>query len=589
MKCATLLAVAVLFGVSVAMAADVGYVEDFALAKDRGASLAKLIPGTEDYYYYHALHYLNTEQFEKAEALTEPWLERFGQTPRLTEIQTRDALLTFEKNPQRSIDYLRQRLNLRFDHQKAQAGGAPNLPTALDQKRIARPALLADSLIRWKNLDNFEDSALDWLAAEKLEWERRRNLLQRLQRPDIPNLPELVVEDFKAPHPVDFGSLPIHRQVTLDQLAELLKLRPELLNHTLFVQTWLTKLQPGSDEDWRHEPALTKAYLDRFLAFVRRLAPAHNALKAHVLYHRLALDRSQGVYDKPLFLEYLKLPRHQHYMAKRLLEADESRRFPADLNANFSDVTLLPIVGNDEPLVRSYLKHFLLTADTPKEFEPFINDIYLTHLFAETKIENGLGDSEVWASQLPPDAFRQLKERVDIDFDHVAQQPIQADLREWLAATTMARAAGPTLVDPAPSAQLSHHRCQCFMLQKQLKDGPDPDRLRLVHHQLAVTGIDVVAQERSPSRPLAFAARGCHLVASALGDQLALELGEGQEYVQNQPAHRCGGVELLSHRHERHVVLLEGFHETGKVEQGAAEAIDFVDHDAVDLSGGDGG
>jgi hypothetical protein len=417
MKCGTLLAAAVLFGVSVAMAADVGYVEDFALAKDRGASLTKLIPGTEDYYYYHALHYLNTEQFEKAEALTKPWLERFGQTPRLTEIQTRDALLSFERNPQRAIDYLRNRLNLRFDHQKAQAGGAPHLPTALDQKRIARPALLADSLIRWKNLDNFEDSALDWLAAEKLDWERRRNLLQRLQRPDIPNLPELLVEDFKAPHPGDFGSLAIHRQMTLDQLAELLKLRPELLNQTVFVQTWLTKLQPGADEDWRHEPALTKAYLDRLLAFVRRLAPAHNALKAHVLYHRLVLDRSQGVYDKPLFVEYLKLPRQQHYMAKRLIEADESRRFPADLNANFSDVTLLPIVGNDEQLVRSYLKHLLLTADTPKEFEPFINDIYLAHLFAETKIENGLGDSEVWASQLPPDAFRQLKERVDIDFD----------------------------------------------------------------------------------------------------------------------------------------------------------------------------
>src|SRR6188768_2168940 len=36
-------------------AADVGYVEDFALARDRAAALQQLIPGTEDYYYYHAL------------------------------------------------------------------------------------------------------------------------------------------------------------------------------------------------------------------------------------------------------------------------------------------------------------------------------------------------------------------------------------------------------------------------------------------------------------------------------------------------------------------------------------------------------
>src|SRR5262245_57153602 len=41
-------------------AADVGYAEDFALAKDRAAALGQLIPGTEDYYYYHCLHRLNT-------------------------------------------------------------------------------------------------------------------------------------------------------------------------------------------------------------------------------------------------------------------------------------------------------------------------------------------------------------------------------------------------------------------------------------------------------------------------------------------------------------------------------------------------
>src|ERR1700758_2030290 len=74
-------------------AADVGYVEDFALAADRAAALKQLIPGTDDFYYYHCLHLLNTEQFDKAEELTRPWLQRFGQTPRLTEIQTRHALL----------------------------------------------------------------------------------------------------------------------------------------------------------------------------------------------------------------------------------------------------------------------------------------------------------------------------------------------------------------------------------------------------------------------------------------------------------------------------------------------------------------
>ena len=70
MKHRVLCAVWFILMVSVATAGEVGYVEDFALARDRAASLRQLIPGTEDYYYYHCLHFLNTEQFEKAEELT---------------------------------------------------------------------------------------------------------------------------------------------------------------------------------------------------------------------------------------------------------------------------------------------------------------------------------------------------------------------------------------------------------------------------------------------------------------------------------------------------------------------------------------
>src|SRR5438309_12101602 len=95
-----------------AAADEVGFVEDFALAKDRAAALRQLIPGTEDYYYYHALHHLNAEQYDQAQALARPWLEHFGQTPRLTEVQTRHALLTYPRDPQKTLAYLRDRLGL---------------------------------------------------------------------------------------------------------------------------------------------------------------------------------------------------------------------------------------------------------------------------------------------------------------------------------------------------------------------------------------------------------------------------------------------------------------------------------------------
>src|SRR5438874_5451266 len=138
------------------VAGEVGFVEDFALSRDRAAALRQLIPGTEDYYYYYALHYQQTEQFDKAEALVRPWVERFGQTPRLTEIQTRHALLTYERDPQKTLAYLRNKLNLRFDHQRVVPGAVPNLPTALDPRVIAPATLKADALARGANLDNFE-------------------------------------------------------------------------------------------------------------------------------------------------------------------------------------------------------------------------------------------------------------------------------------------------------------------------------------------------------------------------------------------------------------------------------------------------
>src|SRR5260370_10464403 len=47
---------------------------------------------------------------------------------------------------------------------------------------------------------------------------------------------------------------------------------------------------------------------------------------------------------RSLFEEYLKLPRFQPYMSKALLEAKSSADHPADLNANYEGVTLLPVV-----------------------------------------------------------------------------------------------------------------------------------------------------------------------------------------------------------------------------------------------------
>ena len=36
---------------------EVGFIEKFALAPDRAKVLGELVPGSEDYYFFHALHF----------------------------------------------------------------------------------------------------------------------------------------------------------------------------------------------------------------------------------------------------------------------------------------------------------------------------------------------------------------------------------------------------------------------------------------------------------------------------------------------------------------------------------------------------
>ena len=197
-------------------------------------------------------------------------------------------------------------------------------------------------------------------VAQPLEPDRRRILLQRLQCPDYAILPQLIVDDLNHPNSPGFGAFGIHRQLLLAQLDECLRLKPDLLNQQNFINAYLAKLQPSADSHWRHDVAERTAYLDRMWAFVSRLAPVYNSLKAHVLYQRLVHDRAQGEYNKERFLTYLRLPRQAPYPAPAFVEKEESRRFAADLNADFSGLTLLPPIGSDEPLVRSYLQHFFL-------------------------------------------------------------------------------------------------------------------------------------------------------------------------------------------------------------------------------------
>ena len=63
-----------------ALAGDVGFVEDFSLAKDRTVPLKTLIPGTEDYYYYNCLNDQGMGQLDEVDKMLTLWIARYNRT-----------------------------------------------------------------------------------------------------------------------------------------------------------------------------------------------------------------------------------------------------------------------------------------------------------------------------------------------------------------------------------------------------------------------------------------------------------------------------------------------------------------------------
>ena len=396
---------------------EIGFVEDFSLAEDRTEALKQLIPGTEDYYFYHCLHYQHTGDRENYGKMLKAWIKRHKYTAGVKEMINRQALLDYEKSPKECLAHIIDELDIHFNHARVIADQKPNYPTGLDPNAISIPTLLQRAFSHYSNLEGIEDAGLDILPYPELNPDRRRHLFSRLQRPDIPNLPALVVADLKHKHSGGFGSHPIHRRLIRDQLDACLQGMPRLLENTRFVYAYIAKLAAGDDVDLRFHPAEESAYIDRLVAFTRKLAPAFISLKAHALFHRLRLDRDAGTYDHDLFMEYIAIPRGVSYMNPEYLRAVSKRNIPnANLAESFQGVTRFAQVNDDESLVRSYLTHFFIEANDYKTYEKLIRDTYLKKVFAETKIVNGIGDPERWTSLIRPADYQALKDRIDLEF-----------------------------------------------------------------------------------------------------------------------------------------------------------------------------
>jgi len=398
-------------------AGEIDFVEDYVLAADKDKAIQQLIPGTERYYYYVSLRHQAAGQFDEVDAILKKWLalNKNRRTGLYVEVEHRQALLRYRRQPEATLKYLKDKLGLRFDHQR-QIARKSSLPTRLDEQLIARDTLTKRAFAADARLGGFERSALGWLIDHPLDARRRRHLLEMLDRPDYGGLVGLIAADLAEKDSRGFGSLKIHNLLLKDQLDELIKLKGDLLKSSRLVNLYLLRLRPSDDVDWQEDPAEQLAWLERMWAFVKPLPPAFNSLKAHVLYHRLAFDRARGIYDADLFAEYLKLPRSAPYVRAEYLKSHPDRRYAANLRSDYRTQTLRPPIGSDEPLIRSYLERLLVKADSYSAYATWLDDSYLKRVFAETKLLAGVGDAERWVRLLSASQYKALIERVDLDF-----------------------------------------------------------------------------------------------------------------------------------------------------------------------------
>lgn len=402
--------------------------EQFALSTDRKALLAQLIPGSELFYYWSCLERQHAGDYAAVEGLLRTWRERFGESnSRYAEIAVRQHLLTFEQNPKRGWEWLRNQLGTDLSHSADVPGARPEVPTVLDPASVNEAAWKERALaIHPRTVTGLRGAALERLAAEELDDALFASLMSQLRTADLPNIVQLVLRHLELRNSGGFGSLGIHGALTLAQLEELARLRPALLGDEKFVNAWMVRLAPGADENVERDVAARRAYLERLATFSARLSGGFNSLKAHVAFHRLQLDLRTGQLDLARFQEYLRLPRNSSTTPRKAYEDAERTREVAQLGSQFS--TGFGPIANDEPLVRTLLEHFLRDVADTKAFDALVEAKYLKRVFAETKILASSGDMERWYTLLDdPGYYEQLKQRVELQFAPTQKEHFGAD------------------------------------------------------------------------------------------------------------------------------------------------------------------
>ena len=209
---------------------DIAELERFALGEDREVALERLVPGTVDHDYWRGVLFQHQGRLDDVDRILVGWSGRHGASgrERYERLWRRQLLLRAEQDFGRVADDLRVQGGVAFDDRPEVVVQEQRFPSALDPSCIDAGELLRREVHRHPDLATVTDEALPDVVGLIAEGDasRRRSLLKRLRRADVPGVLELVAADLEAGGGGGFGGMAVHGALTLAQLEELGAKRP---------------------------------------------------------------------------------------------------------------------------------------------------------------------------------------------------------------------------------------------------------------------------------------------------------------------------------------------------------------------------
>lgn len=392
-----------------------GFRETFAFAADRKAALAQLIPGTDEHYYFSCLLHQHEGQLDEVSLLLAAWIQRHGRTAWAQEIEARQALLSYDRDPQGTTEWLVDRMGLKFDWRQEVPGKPSELPTRLDDALLDRARLLQRAFeLRPNSIDGLGDGAIRDLVQQGVPTELVRAVLDRIDDPTVPGLVQLVVRELQMKDAGKWGSRRAHGCLTAAQLQEVAQQVQALRDDGGWVAARLQRMQPSREVDLAADEQARLAHLEQLESFVEPLAPAFASLKAHVLFHRLRHDLARGVVDEGRLERYLRLP---HRGERSNPDWLQSQRNVGAVEEQRDFGSGMPRIGSDATVVRQCFEQVFAKADSFDKWTPFVRVEWVRRVFAETKLLLGEGDMARWYALLEDaTGYEAIVQRVELSF-----------------------------------------------------------------------------------------------------------------------------------------------------------------------------